>query len=148
MYKYIPGTPMTSIFEGQPTKTKPKLQSKQGSPFGFWVHTYVHDCLYTNNIPWKLSIQTPMARWQLLLVLPWPQSEVQETWQDRWIWKGMKKELVVFREILTSKIRLKEICIYIYMYMYIYIYENLKGTNPQKSFGVNEVQHFNVFLSH
>ena len=31
----IPGTPMTSIFEGQPTKTKPKLQSKQGAPFGF-----------------------------------------------------------------------------------------------------------------
>ena len=31
--------------------------------------------------------------------------------------------------------------------MYIYIYENLKGTNPQKSFGVNEVQHFNVYSS-
>ena len=28
---------MTSIFEGQPPKTRPKLQSKQGS-FGFQVH--------------------------------------------------------------------------------------------------------------
>ena len=34
---YIPGTPMTSIFEGQPPKTRPKLQSKQGAPFGFQV---------------------------------------------------------------------------------------------------------------
>ena len=34
---YIPGTPMTSIFEGQPPKTRPKLLSKQGAPFGFQV---------------------------------------------------------------------------------------------------------------
>ena len=26
---------MTSIFEGQPLKTRPKLQAKQGAPFGF-----------------------------------------------------------------------------------------------------------------
>ena len=39
MYKYIyiPGTQMTSIFEGQPPKTRPKLQSKQGS-VGFQVY--------------------------------------------------------------------------------------------------------------
>ena len=33
-YIYIPRTQLTSIFEGQPSKTRPKLQSKQGS-FGF-----------------------------------------------------------------------------------------------------------------
>ena len=31
---------MTSIFEGQPLKTKPKLQAKQGS-FGFQVYIYI-----------------------------------------------------------------------------------------------------------
>ena len=33
---YLPRTQLTSIFEGQPSKTRPKLQSKQGS-FGFQV---------------------------------------------------------------------------------------------------------------
>ncbi len=33
---------MTSIFEGtQPLKTRPKLQSKQGAPFGFQVYINV-----------------------------------------------------------------------------------------------------------
>ena len=36
-YKYIPGTQMTSIFEGQPLKTRPKFQLNQGAPFGFQV---------------------------------------------------------------------------------------------------------------
>ncbi len=34
----IPGTQMTSIFEGQPPKTRPKFQSKKRS-FGFQVDT-------------------------------------------------------------------------------------------------------------
>ena len=39
---YIPRAPMTSIFEGtQPLKTRPKLQSKQGAPFGFQVYINV-----------------------------------------------------------------------------------------------------------
>ena len=45
---YIPGTQMTSIFEGQPSKTRPKLQSKQGS-FGFQVYIFglcIYLCLY------------------------------------------------------------------------------------------------------
>ena len=29
---------MTSIFEGQPPKTRPKFQPKQGAPFGFQVY--------------------------------------------------------------------------------------------------------------
>ena len=33
--EYVPGTQMTSIFEGQPSKTRPELQAKQGAPFGF-----------------------------------------------------------------------------------------------------------------
>ena len=37
----IPGTKMTSIFEGQPPKTRPKLQPKQGAPFGFQVYIYL-----------------------------------------------------------------------------------------------------------
>ncbi len=32
---------MTSIFEGQPPKTRPKFQSKQGAPFGFQVYIYI-----------------------------------------------------------------------------------------------------------
>ena len=32
---------MTSMFEGQPPKTRPKFQSKQGS-FGFQVYIYIH----------------------------------------------------------------------------------------------------------
>ena len=37
-FQRLPGTQMTSIFEGQPPKTRPKFQSKQGS-FGFQVRT-------------------------------------------------------------------------------------------------------------
>ena len=36
---YIPGTQKTSIFEGQPPKTRPKFQSKKGqlgSRYAFW----------------------------------------------------------------------------------------------------------------
>ena len=31
---------MTSIFQGQPPKTRPKFQSTQGAPFGFQIHKY------------------------------------------------------------------------------------------------------------
>ena len=49
-----PGTQMTSIFEGtQPTKTRPKLQSKQGAPFRF------QDYLYKDVVSWGLSIRDP-----------------------------------------------------------------------------------------
>ena len=41
VYIYIPGTQMTSIFEGQPPKTRPKFQSKQGAPFGFQVYLHL-----------------------------------------------------------------------------------------------------------
>ena len=40
-YIYIPGTQMTSIFEGQPPKARPNFQSKQGAPFGFQVFIWV-----------------------------------------------------------------------------------------------------------
>ena len=40
-----PGTPMTSIFEGQPPKTRPKLQPKQGS-FGFQAVTHLFSVLF------------------------------------------------------------------------------------------------------
>ena len=41
IYIYMPGTQMTSIFEGtQPPKTRPKLQPKQGAPFGFQMYIY------------------------------------------------------------------------------------------------------------
>ena len=34
---YIPRPQVTSIFQGHPSKTRPKLQPKQGAPFGFQV---------------------------------------------------------------------------------------------------------------
>ncbi len=37
IYTYIPRTQLASIFEGQPSKTRPKLQSKQGSFMVIWV---------------------------------------------------------------------------------------------------------------
>ena len=37
---YVPGTQTTSIFKGQPPKTRPNIQSKQGAPFGFQVFIY------------------------------------------------------------------------------------------------------------
>ena len=51
--KYIPGTQMTSIIEGQPHKTRPKSQSKQGS-FGCQVYKlhrgyFIHNCWYPNK---------------------------------------------------------------------------------------------------
>ena len=53
-YIYIPGTQMTSVFEGQPPKTRPKLQSKQGAPFGFqvWLFQLDEPNLYIGN-GWK-----------------------------------------------------------------------------------------------
>ncbi len=36
---------MTSFFKGQPPKTRPKLQSKQGS-FGFQVYIYIYVYIY------------------------------------------------------------------------------------------------------
>ena len=38
----LPGASMTSIFEGQPPKTRPKLQPKQGS-FGY-TYVHIHTC--------------------------------------------------------------------------------------------------------
>ena len=40
LYIYIPRAPTTSIFEGQPPKTRPKFQPKPGS-FGFQVCIYI-----------------------------------------------------------------------------------------------------------
>ena len=42
----IPGTQMTCIFEGQLHKTRPKLQPKQGAPFGFQVIIYLYVNIY------------------------------------------------------------------------------------------------------
>ena len=44
---------MTSIFEGQPPKTRPKFQSKQGAPFRFQVYnanSCVHMCQGLNSL--------------------------------------------------------------------------------------------------
>ena len=42
LYIYIPRTQLTSIFEGtQPSKTRPKFQSKQGAPFGLIRYIYI-----------------------------------------------------------------------------------------------------------
>ena len=56
----IPGTQMTSIFKGQPPKTRPKLQSKQGS-FGFQVYILI---LYLNILIFliKESLDCPMIQ--------------------------------------------------------------------------------------
>ena len=43
---------MISIFEGQPPKTRPKFQSKQGAPFRFQVYntnSCVHMCQGLNS---------------------------------------------------------------------------------------------------
>ena len=44
-----PGTQMTSIFEGQPPKTRPKFQPKQGAPFRFQVNTIYYSWIYMND---------------------------------------------------------------------------------------------------
>ena len=50
---------MTS-FEGQPAETRPKLQPKQGAPFGFQVYIYI-----------TLRIQRPpLSRIELRLFFP------------------------------------------------------------------------------
>ena len=36
--QWVPGTQTTSIFEGQPPKTRPKFQPKQGASFRFQVY--------------------------------------------------------------------------------------------------------------
>ena len=43
--EYIPGTQMTSIFEGQPHMIRPKFHSKQGF-FGFQVCIYIYILWY------------------------------------------------------------------------------------------------------
>ena len=48
VYIYIPRTQLTFIFGGQPSKTRPELQSKQGAPFGFQVYIY----MYSICQPW------------------------------------------------------------------------------------------------
>ena len=40
-FLYTPGTPMTSIFEGQPPPKQGLFQQKQGS-FGFHVYIYIY----------------------------------------------------------------------------------------------------------
>ena len=39
--KYITGTCLSSILGVEPSKTRPKLQAKQGSPFGFQVYLHI-----------------------------------------------------------------------------------------------------------
>ena len=46
----IPGTQMTSVFEGQAPKTRPKFQSKQGS-VGFQVK---YEIRYISLSYWKI----------------------------------------------------------------------------------------------
>ena len=49
MYIYIPGTCLSSILGVEPSKTRPKLQAKQGS-FGFQVYiTFKHRIQNTSN---------------------------------------------------------------------------------------------------
>ena len=64
---------MTSIFEGQPPKTRPKFQSKQGAPFGFQVGlwdpfqmVYFHGFLNEGGIRSLLTIPgSPSSFWML-----------------------------------------------------------------------------------
>ncbi len=55
----LPGTQMTSIFAGQPPKTRPKFQSKQGENIkGFQAYpTYISRHIYTKIPPsWKMVL--------------------------------------------------------------------------------------------
>ena len=53
-FNYIPGSPMTSIFEGQPPKNKALFKSKQGAPFGFqvYIQTYITILSLIECQPW------------------------------------------------------------------------------------------------
>ena len=53
IYIYIPRTQLTFIFGGQPSKTRPELQSKQGAPFGFQVYIYI--CTVYVNPEWIIN---------------------------------------------------------------------------------------------
>ena len=58
-HMYIPGTQMTFIFEGQPPKTRPKLQLKQGS-FRFQVYICIYIWgfqvgLRTSGVCWRVG---------------------------------------------------------------------------------------------
>ena len=55
---------MTS-FEGQPAETRPKLQPKQGAPFGFQVYIYV--CIYIYH---PKNPKTSVSRIELRLFFP------------------------------------------------------------------------------
>ena len=65
---FIPGTQMTSIFAGQPSKTRPKFQSKQGS-FGFQVHIMFWGVVF-------LEVQSVEALVILVPYTPSPRSKL------------------------------------------------------------------------
>ena len=71
IYMYIPGAPMTS-FEGQPAETRPKLQPKQGAPFGFQVYIYVcvYIYIYYIYIYHPKNLKTSLSRIELRLFFP------------------------------------------------------------------------------
>ena len=56
---------MTSIFEGPPSKTRPKLQSKQGAPFGFQVVS-THD-RYLEDHPMFTLSPIIMVQWKMAM---------------------------------------------------------------------------------
>ncbi len=63
---YVPRTQMTSIFKGQPPKTRPKLQSKQGS-FGFQVYLIVQFLVVSKYRSFKFSSPRNFVNSQRLL---------------------------------------------------------------------------------
>ena len=45
LYKYIPGTELTSIFEGQPSKTRP-FSIKTRVIWVLGIYVQIHTCIY------------------------------------------------------------------------------------------------------
>ncbi len=55
---------MTSIFEGQPPKTRPKLQSKQGAPFGsFGIYNTIYKRSAPDGPPSESSVVAGFMTW-------------------------------------------------------------------------------------
>ena len=58
IYMYIPGTYLSSIFwASNLQKARPKLQSKQGAPFGLQVYIYIYNKIKYINIIGRFSFQ-------------------------------------------------------------------------------------------
>ena len=94
MYIHIPGTQMSSIFEGQAPKTRPKLQSKQGSSKGSrYMYIYIyHISSLTPYLQFEKDLEwtvVSFGNWKRLFGLL-QCKVVQDFWQRVDVWNKSK----------------------------------------------------------